>query len=159
MATQRLTVVTLAGQSAIAVFSRFDQWRAAPFPDAVDQFCITILDHALSLPIVYFANWCDRWLSGNIVPGPKTVEGRRFEATCLSPAQAIAWAEQCGSQFAEHCWFAARLREASGGWGEIPGDFAIVVIREVVGALTTDEEVRSAMDSVPTWLTQAINPA
>ena len=110
MATQRLTMATLAGQSAAVVAARFDQWRSAPDPAAVDRLCAAIRKHALSLPVVYFAEWVDRWLMGDSVPGPGAVEGRRFQATCLSPGQAAGWAGRCGGQFAEQGWLAARLR-------------------------------------------------
>jgi hypothetical protein len=89
---------------------------------------------------------------GNLVPGPNAVEGRRFQAACLSPEQAVAWASQCGDQFSEQEWLAARLREAAAGWGTVAEQYAVVVIREVLGGSTTDEEVQASLDSVPEWL-------
>ncbi|WP_162670152.1 hypothetical protein [Gemmata massiliana] len=152
MATQRLTVATLAGQSAIAVTTRFDRWRSATDPTAIDQLCAAICEHALSPSVVYFADWVDRWLMGDLVPGPKKVEGHRVQATCLSPAETVAWAEQCGSQFAEHGWLVSRLREAAGGWGGVAEPYAVVIVREVIGASVTDDEVQAAAASVPAWL-------
>src|SRR5262249_31837124 len=108
-------VATLAGQSAVAVAARFEQWRAASDPVAVAGLCASVGGHALSLPVVYFAEWVDRWLMGDSIPG--VVEGRRFQVACLSPVQAVGWADLCGSQFAEQGWLARRLREASAGWG------------------------------------------
>jgi hypothetical protein len=147
-----MTIATLGGQAAVAVEARFQQWRAAPDPDAVDQLCAAIREHALSLPIVYFAEWIDRWLMGNLVPGPGAVESRRFQATCLSPEQAIAWAGQCGSQFTEQVWLSNRLREAAAGWGSAAEDYAVVVIREALDASATDEDVRAALGTVPAWV-------
>lgn len=152
MATQRLMVATLAGQSAVAVAARFERWRSVPDPAALDRLCASIREHALSLPVVYFAEWVDRWLMGDLVPGPGAVEGRRFQATSLSPGQAAEWADRCGSQFAEQCWLATRLREAAAGWGRVANPYAVVVVREAVGASVTDEEVRAAADYVPAWL-------
>lgn len=152
MATQRLMVATLAGRSALAIAARFEQWRSTPDPAAVDKLCASIREHALTLPVVYFAEWVDRWLMGDLVPGPEAVEGRRFQAACLSPAQATGWADRCGSQYAEQGWLASRLREAAAGWGGVAEPYAVVVIREVVGAPANDEEVQGAADSVPAWL-------
>ncbi len=152
MATQRLTVATLAGQSAIAVATRFDEWRSVADPVAVDQLCASIREHALSLPVVYFTEWVDRGLMGDLVPGPNKVEGHRTQATCLSSAEAVAWAERCGGQFAEHGWLASRLREAAGGWSGVGEPYAVVIVREVVWASVTDDEVRAAAASVPPWL-------
>ena len=152
MVTQRLTVATLAGRSAVAVATRFERWRSAPDPAAVDQLCESFREHALSLPVVYFAEWVDRWLMGDLVPGPGAVEGLLFQAACLSPAQAVAWADRCGSQFAEQGWLASRLREAAAGWGGVAEPYTVVVVREAVGASPTDEEVRAAAGAVPAWL-------
>ena len=152
MATQWLTLATLAGQAANAVSLQFDRWRVTPDPQAVDQFCLTLRENALSLPVVYFAQWVDRWLMGNSVPGPGSVEGARFQIACLSPEQAAAWANQCGSQFVEQEWLASRLREASVGWGTVNERYAVLVIREVIGPSTTDDEVEAALDTIPAWL-------
>lgn len=152
MATQRLTVATIAGRSAVALTARFGRWRSAPDPAAVDRLCEAIRRHALSLPVVYFAEWVDRWLAGDQIPGPGAVEGRRFQAACLSPAQAREHADRCGGQYAEQGWLAVRLREAAAGWGGVAEPYAVVVIREAVGASPTDDEVRAAAESVPGWL-------
>ena len=152
MATQRLMVATLAGRSAFAVVARFEQWRAIPDPAAVDRMCASVRESALSLPVVYFAEWVDRWLMGDLVPGPDAVEGRRFQAACLSPTQATGWADRCGTQFAEQGWLASRLREAAVGWGSVAEQYAVVVIREAVGASPTDGEVQAAASGVPAWL-------
>jgi hypothetical protein len=152
MATQRLTVATLAGRAADAVVARFEEWRANRDGPAVDQFCLALRERALALPVVYFAEWVDRWLMGDLVPGPDQVDGQRFQVATMSPERARAWADQCGSQFAEQQWFASRLREAAAGWGTVTDRYAVVVIREVIGASSSDDEVRASLNSVPPWL-------
>lgn len=152
MATQRWGIATLGGQSAAVVAACFDRWRASPDSDAVDRLCVTIQEHASRLPVLYYAEWMDRWLMGNIVPGPRAVAGHRFAATCLSASEALACAERRGDQFAEYEWLAARLREAADDWGGLAAPVVVVVVRDVVGPSVTDEEVREAAASVPTWL-------
>lgn len=152
MATQRLTVATLAGKSAVSVNSCFNRWRSVADSDAGDRFCASIREHSLCLPVVYFTEWVDRWLMGDLVPGPNAVEGRRFQAACLTPEEAVAWANRCGSQFAEQGWLASRLREAAAGWGEVAEPYAVVVVRETVGASVTDNEVRASAENVSKWL-------
>lgn len=152
MATQRLTIATLAGHAAAVAAARFEAWRTAADPATVDRLCGAIREHALSLPVVYFAEWVDRWLMGNLVPGPRTVHGERFEATCLTPEQAVAWADQCVGQFAEQDWLAARLREAAAGWGDVSPRYAVVVMRETFGPSASDDDVRATLDRVPDWL-------
>jgi hypothetical protein len=152
MATQRLTIATIAGNAAIAIGNLFDALRVNPNPSAVDQLCASVRDNGLALPMVYFCEWTDRWLMGDLVPGPDKLEGLQFEATCLSPQQAVAWAGRCGNQFQEQEWFATRLHEAAIGWGSVAERYAIVVIRHVIGGWATDDEVSQSLSTVPQWL-------
>jgi hypothetical protein len=160
MATQRLTVATLAGDTASAVLARFEAWRADPDPDpdAVDHIAAALRDNALSLPVVFFSEWVDRWLMGDRLPGPGAVAGRRFEATCFTPAEAMAWAGRCGRQHPEEAWLAARLREAAAAWELVAGPRVVVVLREAVGGSTTDEEVQESLQGVPAWLASLLGP-
>lgn len=152
MATQRMMVETLAGQAAVAVTKQFETWRSTPNPEAVDRLCAAIRDNALSLSVVYFTEWVDRWLMGDQVPGPGAVQGGRFQATCLSPAQALDYAGQVVNQHAEQRWLVSRLREAAAGWGGVAEPYAIVIVREVVGPSAGDDEIQAAAQSIPAWL-------
>jgi hypothetical protein len=118
----------------------------------VDRVCERLRANGTALPVVYFCEWVDRWLTGDRVPGPGAVEGKRFQVACLSPQQAVSWAGQCGSQFPEQEWLGGRLREAAQGWRSVAEPLAVVVVREVLGTSTTDEEVRAALHGVPSWL-------
>jgi hypothetical protein len=145
---QRLLMATLAGDAADAAFAFFG---STPDPGAVDRFCIAVSDNRLSLPIVYFCEWVDRWLMGDQVPGPNAIHGGDFQASCMTPAAAVAWAERCGDQFQEQLSFAARLREAALGWGTVSDRYAIVVIREVLHVSTGDDEVEVSLRGIPNW--------
>jgi hypothetical protein len=59
----------------------------------------------------------------------------------------------------EQQWLASRLREAAEGWVSVAEPLAVVVVREVLGASTTDEEVRAALRGVPNWLIGEQNTA
>lgn len=151
MATQRLTMATFAGTSAAVVTALFRSWQIASDPAAIDRFCIALHEHELSAQIVYFCKWVDRWLMGDLVPGPEIVQGQRYQVACFSPQQAVAWAGRCGHQFPEQEWLASRLREAAVAWA---GDecTAVVVVREALGASATDDEVKAFFGVVPEWL-------
>src|SRR5205809_4781704 len=152
MATQRMTVATLAGDSAAAVTALFRSWRTGYDPAAVDRFCAALRDNGLSLPIVYFCEWIDRWLMGDLVPGPEAVAGHRFEATCGTTREAAEWSRRCGNQFPEQLWLAARLRESAEAWSSLIPEAVVVVLREPLGPSTLDEEVTASLDHVPQWL-------
>src|SRR5262245_59704050 len=132
MATQRLTVVSVAGKAGAMVQALFQSWHdgaAGPDPAAVDWLGNQLRAHGAALPVVYFGEWIDRWLMGDVVPGPGTVAGRQYEAACLSPEQAAAWAKRCGRQFPEEQWLASRLWEAAEAWAGVAEPRAIVVLR------------------------------
>ena len=116
------------------------------------MFCQSLRENGTSLPILYFSEWIDRWLMGDHVPGPGMVEGRRFQATCLTREEAIDWAGRCGDQHQEQTWLAARLREAASAWCELADGALIVVVREVLEGSTTDDEVHASLRSLPAWL-------
>lgn len=151
MATQRMTVATLIGATAAIVAKLFAGWRAQPDPAGVDQLCTSLRDECLSLPVVYFSEWVDRWSMGDLLPD-EVVEGRQYQAVCLLPAQAEACAARCGQQFFEQGWLAARLREAAINCASIAEQRVVVVLREVVGPTTIDEEVRQSLSVIPAWL-------
>jgi len=152
MATQRLTIASIAGDAGVHVAALFQSWRNKyPTPDTVDRLCERLRANGSMLPVVYFAEWVDRWLMGDLAPGPAAVAGRRYQVACLTPQQAIKWAGQCGAQFAEQCWLATRLQEAAAAWEAVPGR-TVMVLREVLGPTTTDAEVRESLGGVPVWL-------
>jgi len=150
MASQRWTVATLAGTSAGRVAALFAGWASNADPPQVDWFSDALRDHGLELPVVYFGEWADHWLMGDHLPKP-SVAGRRYEAACLSADEAVAWADRCGSQFAEQAWLAGRLREAAAVFAA-GADRVVLVLRFVVGPSLSDADLRSARDDVPDWL-------
>jgi hypothetical protein len=151
MATQRMTVATLVGAAAAVVIKLFAGWRSNADPAAVDQLCVSLRDHYLSLPVVYFSEWVDRWSMGDALPGDG-VEGRRYKAVCLSPEQARVCAARCGEQFFEQGWLAARLREAAIDCASVAEEGVVLLLREVVGPTTIDQEVRRSLSVIPAWL-------
>jgi hypothetical protein len=47
---------------------------------------------------------------------------------------------------------AGRLREAAEGWGSVAEPLIVVVVREVLGPSTSDDELRAALQGIPVWL-------
>ena len=155
MATQRLFIATFAGEAAAVVANLFRAWRdasAAVDVAAVDLFCTALRSNSTTLPLVYFCEWVDRWQMGDRVPGPGSVNGRLFQTTVFTRDEALEWASRCGNQFQEEKWLAARLREAAVAWNGLVDRAIVVVVREVLGGVTTDEELQASLDAVPSWL-------
>jgi hypothetical protein len=152
MATQRLTVATIAGAAADAVESLLLSRRVVPRPDAVDAFCEGLRVHCADAALLYFSAWVDRWLMGDLVPGPGAVEGIRYQLTGMSPEEAVSRAARCGTQFDEQQWLAARLREAASANAALVERRLVLVVREPWGASALDVEVEAAARGVPDWL-------
>jgi hypothetical protein len=156
--TQSVFVASLGGAAAQAVLDMFNLWRGSAVEKAkVDRFCDALLANKNSLPILGYCKWIDRWLMGDLLPGPDAVEGHRFQAACMSPAAAEAWANHCGSQWPEQVWLANRLREVAAGWGKHAEQRLIVVVREVFDVSTTDDQVTESFGTVPAWLQTMIS--
>lgn len=156
VATQRMALAKVAGQAAAVVAEKFERWRTEPDPESLDQLCLSIREHSMALPIVYFAEWVDRWLMGDEVPGPDALEGKHFQLSVMTPKQAIDWADRLRTQFPEQKWLAYRLREAAEAWSLVVDRSVIVSIREVTGASTSDDDVREFLEHIPGWLTSRL---
>jgi hypothetical protein len=57
-------------------------------------------------------------------------------------------------QFVEYGWFVGHLQKAIRAWQELVDRAALVVLREVVGGLVTDEELSDSLSIVPDWLSE-----
>ena len=149
---QRITVATLAGVAADAAVALFEKWRSDSDPTAVDRFAMALRENQLRLPIVYFAEWVDRWLMGDDIFDADPIQGVAFQATVWSSAQALARGGRCRNQFQEQLWYSARLLEAATAWDALTHRLYVVVLREVIHVSTGDDEVLASMNSLPEWL-------
>ncbi|WP_238602748.1 hypothetical protein [Fimbriiglobus ruber] len=147
-----MTVATLIGQSADLAATLFRSWASQPDPPGVDRFCTTLRANAPLLPLVYYCEWIDRWLMGDEVPGPGSVDGQHYQATCLSREETAELADRGRRQFAEEEWLAARLSEAANVWCPAGVSSVVIVVREVLEPSATDQETQAAAGVIPDWL-------
>ena len=180
MAIQRVTIAGILGAAAAKIEAIFQAWRDAgatlvadnvdsfssldddvvvsqytgtsPVAEKVDWFCEQLRAHPTDLQIVYFCEWIDSWLMGDLLPGPNCVKGRRFQAACYRLEAAIAYAGRCGTQFHEQEWLAARLCEAEARCNVFSERTVIVVVREVFDASAGGDEISAASLRTPQWL-------
>ena len=82
MATQRITVATIAGRAGEVVVGRFRDWSAArdrrdpslwapeqwpePSRRAAEAFAVRVREHGYALPVVYFSEYLDAWSMGDV---------------------------------------------------------------------------------------------
>lgn len=157
------------GWSESRLVSDPDEWSGEQWPhavrDRVDHFVESLRAHAASPPVVHFAERVDQWSMGDVFarwltppegPGPLVVHSDRFEVYGYPvPDDGRLWRHLAGAgpqQFPEYGWFVSDLKRALGAWSELIDESLVLVIREVVGGLVTDEELAASLDLVPDWL-------
>jgi hypothetical protein len=155
MATQKITVATFGGETAVVISEFYRKWSVSPDCDSIDQFCQALTDTEFRLPALYlyFCQWLDGWLMGDQVPGPGKVSGKHFEFTCLSQPDTIVIAGEIKQQFPEQKWLSNHLLEAVSEVGSMQGN-RVVVVRDVLGPSISGDDQRAALSTIPDWLTQ-----
>jgi hypothetical protein len=182
LASQRITVAKLAGESADLALQRLGKWSAArqsddpnlwspeQWPDDVrkeaDDFAECLRAHGLTLPVIYFAEWADMWSIGDLFTRWLTppdgsrllgVHATRFELFAYGLPDGGRLAKYLANagpqQFTETDWFIGRLREAIEAWQKLVERAALVVLRYVVDGSISDEEVTASLHNTPGWLT------
>jgi hypothetical protein len=183
VATQRITVAKVGGLAAEVVMLRLrewdsvrkaddlNEWSSEQWPLSVrrraDAFADRLRSHALDLPVVYFAEWADLWSMGDVFsrlltppggPAPLIIHGDRFEIYGYSLPDGGRLVQHLASagpqQFVEYDWFVWQLREAVRSWEELVEKGAVIVLREVVGGLVTDDELTNSLSTVPDWISE-----
>jgi hypothetical protein len=183
LASQRITVAKVGGLAAEVVMLRLREWASARQTDDLtewsseqwplsvrsraDAFADRLRSHALDLPVVYFAEWADLWSMGDVFsrmlaplggPAPLTIHAVRFEIYGYGLPDGGRLVQHLASvgpqQFTEEDWFVRQLHEAVLAWQELVEQAALVVLREVVGGLVTDDELSNSLSRVPDWLSE-----
>lgn len=181
MATQRITIAKVGGQAADRILQRLGEWAKArqtseplewsaeQWPSNVrcqaDAFADRLRAHSDSPPIVHFVEWIDLWSMGDLFPrwltppdgpGPLIIHADRFEVYGYGLPDGGRLGRHLASagsqQFEEYDGFVSRLKESVGAWQGLVDRAALIVLREVIGGLVTDDEIRASLASVPDWL-------
>jgi hypothetical protein len=146
-----------------------NEWSDDEWPvevrDEVDVFVDRLRSHATDLPVIHFVEWADLWSMGDLFlhwltppdgPQPLIVHTKRFEVYgyCLPDAGRLKRHLRAAGdqQFAEYDYFVNRLNEALAAWESLVERAVLVVVREAVGGLVTDDELLASLVLVPHWL-------
>lgn len=160
MATQRITIAKIAGRAAAAVRERFAAWAAVPDLAAANSFAARLREEAHVPPVLFFAEYIDLWSMGDLLHDELrpladivAICGGRFEQFCCPlPLRDGFQQLKDKTQFDEQQWFRQFIAEAAKAWEPMCGPAVLVLLREVLGATVTDEEVRGGLERVPTWI-------
>jgi hypothetical protein len=183
MATQRVTIAKIGGVAAEVALRQMREWADArqstephewssdQWPSnirvQVDAFADRLRANSLSPPMLYFVEWSDLWSMGDLFhkwlsppggPSPLFICADRFEVYGYALPDDGRLGRHLTTtgpqQFDEYDQFVGRLREAVEAWQELAEPVALIVIREVVGGLITDEELKASLSVVPKWLVE-----
>lgn len=181
MASQRVTIAKIGGKAGDIVLERLREWAGArqiddptewrddQWPASVRSqaaaFAERLRANALFPPVVHFVEWSDlwsmfdvytRWLTPPNCPPPLEIDADRFEIFAYELPDGGRLERHLKKarrqQFPECDQYVTRLKEAVGAWGELVERSALIVVREVVGGLVTDEELVASLSVVPDWL-------
>ena len=170
MASQRVTMIKVGGRAAQVITTQIRPWQDdflrnnEPSEDvrrAIDRFAEMLRANAHSPPVVYFAEWIDLWSMGELLPGlgdPRAVifAGQRFQVCCHQPPVQFSASTIGGELSQESQWLRQRLVEAEAAWDPIITEAVIIVLREPLGGLVTDEQLTESLNDTPSWLTDAV---
>jgi hypothetical protein len=181
MAAQRITIAKVAGEAAGVVLRRLQGWadaRRTSDPEEwsneqwppevrrrVDAFAERLRSHAAEPPVVHYAEWADLWSMGDVFMRWLTPpDGSRPLYVHADHVEVYGYGLPDGGRLARHLagagpqlfeeytLFGSRLREAVEAWRSCADRAALVVLREVVGGLVTDDELTASLAVVPEWL-------
>jgi hypothetical protein len=178
-----MTIAKVGGTAADVVMLRLKEWASArqigdpnewsseQWPMSVrsraDAFADRLRSHALSPPVVFFAEWADLWSMGDVYtrlltpsdgPAPLIVHADRFQIYGYGLPDGGRLTQHLAKagpqQFVEYDWFLGQLQEAIRAWQDLVDRAALIVLREVVKGLVTDEELSESLSLVPDWLSE-----
>lgn len=165
MASQRVTLIKVGGVAARIVASKFRQWQAdlnhgqlaEEARLAIDAYVEVLRVNAHAPPVVYFAEWIHLWSMGDLLPGlgdarAVTLAGNRFEVCCHQPPVQFQATTIAGAMSQESRWLKQRLAEAEDAWGSLVSESVVIIVREPLGGLVSDEEISASLKTVPNWL-------
>ena len=178
MASQRVTIAKIGGIAADFALMRLRAWAEARNTDdpdewgvdqwpadirlQVDDFAERLRANAVRPPVVYFVEWSDPWSMGDIYTrwltppgsrGPLQIYGNRFQVFAYAlpdRGRLDRYLARAGGQWAdEYDLYVVRLREAVKSWKSLVDGGVIIVLREVLGGLVTDEELAESLADLP----------
>lgn len=146
-----------------------EEWSSEQWPSVVrgrvDAFADRLRKDACFPPVIYYVEWSDlwsmddlfsRWLTPPDGPRPINIHADRFEVYGYGlpdNGRLIRHLASAGpQQFDEYDLFVNRLYEGVKAWQNLVDRAAVIVLREVVGGLVSDDELRASLSHVPDWL-------
>jgi hypothetical protein len=159
---QIVTIAKVAGQAAKDFHERVGELSKLASERDVrvmgDGLVAWIQQNKLVPPILYYCQYADHWSGANnferyfnasvglkVSSGTTELYSYRLPDDGTLVATLTRAIDERGFQFDEDAWFANGLRNAATFAERIASEATIVIVREVIGATLTDDDIRSAL--------------
>ena len=177
MASQRITVAKIGGVTAEGVARRFEGWTRCRFGSAderssehwpaeirreAERLVASLRTNRDKPPILFFSEHVDLWsMADDIMQSfdparpPLQIETDRYDLCCYElPDNGILANNLKGRTVhtQEMKWLTTHLSQALQAWDNYTTLAVIILIREVIGGLVTDDECEAALHSPAEWL-------
>lgn len=182
MATQLISIAKIGGLAGDRLAKMIREWadlRTVETPSEwspdqwpqsvraqVDRIASLLRKNSAFPPVIHFVEWIDSWSMGDVfqsllspIDGEKPLQvfGDQFEVYgyCLPDDGLLLrrLAMNTTYSFGETQWFSRRLAETIGARQEITCRSLIVVLRDAISALVSDEDLAETLAGLPPWLT------
>lgn len=175
MASQRVLLFTVGGVLADSIWKEVCRWSDARTtssiaewsPDdwppkvrvEVDAFVAKLRESAYTPPILYRSEHVDCWSMGDVykealVKGHPdfcrqlSTTSHEIIATWVRSSERIVPDDDAAD---ETRWLYSRINEAIAAWAQFAENRLVILVRSAFGTLWTDEEVRDALTTIPSW--------
>ena len=181
MAIQEWTLIKLVGPAASDAADRFDRWWKsrvseddAPFGFAATEwspsikreasaYLSSLIEHRWGMPVAYFSQHVDWWRAGRGIIGrfpdePEPVVWHDAgQLWCYRLPDGGKLIERYrpaveAAQFPEGEWFARRMIEAAEAYALLWPEAVLLLNGQAVDMTPTDDELKRAAATLPTWL-------
>lgn len=174
MASQKVTILAVGETLAGEIWNQAQRWsdqRTTDDPNEwsseqwprdvrqqIDRLVDRILPEAVAPPVLYWSQHVDLWSMGDVFLHAMSVGSAestflltdRFEIY-LRRASAGDKIPRNVNQADEYRWLESRLAEAMSAWAELAPNRVVILIREPLDSLWTDDEVTASLKQTPKW--------
>lgn len=178
MASQRVLLLTIAGELADTIWNDIrrwsgariavanDEWSSDDWPDAikheVDHLVTRLTVAAYLPPVLYRSEHVDCWSMGDVfetalVKGHTDYCRRLLTASHEIVATWVRFSEQINPHQKapdETVWLYTHINEAIAAWGTFAEKRLVLLVRTVLGGLCEDDDVSNSLLSIPSWWTE-----
>ena len=178
MASQRVFLLTIAGQLADTIWNDIrrwsdsrvavadDEWSCDDWPDTikneVDDFVARLAIGAYLPPVLYRSEHVDCWSMGDVFETALVKGHRDYCRGLLTGSHEIiaTWVRFSEQIIPDHdspdetIWLYTHVNEAIAAWGEFAENRLVLLVRNLLDGLYEDDDVRSSLRSIPSWWTE-----